>query len=53
MFEIPGQPGASVLNLSEMMKIRRRPHQDPQDHREGAWAPLIAEESDKLLDQEA
>jgi len=54
MFEIPGQPGASVLNLSEMMKSlgggRTKTHKTTVA---GAWAPLIAEESDKLLDQEA
>ena len=55
MFEIPGQPGASVLNLSEMMKSfggggRTKTHKTTVV---GAWAPLIAEESDKLLDQEA
>jgi ATP-dependent HslUV protease ATP-binding subunit HslU len=54
MFEIPGQPGASVLNLSEMMKSfgggRSKTHKTTVT---GAWAPLIAEESDKLLDQEA
>ena len=54
MFEIPGQPGASVLNLSEMMKSfgggRTKTHKTTVA---GAHAPLIAEESDKLLDQEA
>ena len=53
-FEIPGQPGAAVLNLSEMMKSfgggRTKTHKTTVT---GAWAPLIAEESDKLLDQEA
>jgi ATP-dependent HslUV protease ATP-binding subunit HslU len=54
MFEIPGQPGASMgmLNLSEMLgkamgqgggKARRVTVKD-------AFEPLIAEESDKLLD---
>ena len=47
MFEIPGQPGASVLNLSEMMKSlgggRTKTHKTTVV---GAWAPLIAEESD-------
>ncbi|MBU4434449.1 MAG: ATP-dependent protease ATPase subunit HslU [Alphaproteobacteria bacterium] len=54
MFEIPGQPGASVLNLSEMMKSfggpRTKAHKTTVA---AAHAPLIAEESDKLLDQEA
>ncbi|HYD44172.1 MAG TPA: ATP-dependent protease ATPase subunit HslU [Phenylobacterium sp.] len=57
MFDIPGQPGASmgVLNLSEMMGKafgggRTKTHKTTVA---GAWAPLIAEESDKLVDQEA
>jgi ATP-dependent HslUV protease ATP-binding subunit HslU len=56
-FDIPGQPGASmgVLNLSEMMgkafgQGRTKTHKTTVA---GAWAPLIAEESDKLVDQEA
>lgn len=53
-FEIPGQPGAAVFNLSDMMKSfgggRTKTHKTTVA---GAWAPLIAEESDKLLDQEA
>jgi ATP-dependent HslUV protease ATP-binding subunit HslU len=53
-FEIPGQPGAQVLNLSEMMKSfgggRTKTHKTTVA---GAWTPLIAEESDKLVDQEA
>jgi ATP-dependent HslUV protease ATP-binding subunit HslU len=55
-FEIPGQPGASmgVLNLSEMMGKafgqRTKTHKTTVA---AAWAPLIAEESDKLVDQEA
>ncbi len=55
-FDIPGQPGASmgVLNLSDMMGKafgqRTKTHKTTVA---GAWAPLIAEESDKLLDQEA
>jgi ATP-dependent HslUV protease ATP-binding subunit HslU len=56
MLEIPGQPGASlgVLNLGEMfgkaLGGRTRTHKTTVA---GAWAPLIAEESDKLVDQEA
>jgi ATP-dependent HslUV protease ATP-binding subunit HslU len=56
MFEIPGQPGASigVMNIGDMMskafggatKAQRMTVAD-------AWRPLIAEESDKLVDQEA
>jgi ATP-dependent HslUV protease ATP-binding subunit HslU len=54
--DIPGQPGASmgVLNLSEMMSKafgqRTKTHKTTVA---GAGAPLIAEESDKLLDQDA
>ena len=56
MFDIPGQPGAQMgmLNLGEMMGKafggRTKTHKTTVT---GAWAPLIAEESDKLLDQEA
>jgi ATP-dependent HslUV protease ATP-binding subunit HslU len=56
MFEIPGLPGASVgaINLSDMFgkafggrtRVRRTTVQE-------AYEPLVAEESDKLLDQEA
>jgi ATP-dependent HslUV protease ATP-binding subunit HslU len=55
-FEIPGQPGASMsmLNLSDIMGKafggRRKAHKTTVA---GAWAPLIAEEGDKLLDDEA
>ena len=54
-FEIPGQPGSiGVLNLSEMMGKafggRTKTHRTTVI---GAWAPLIAEESDKLVDQES
>ena len=55
-FEIPGQPGGSVgmLNLSEMMSKafggRTKTHRTTVA---AAYAPLIAEESDKLLDQES
>ncbi|HEX8233998.1 MAG TPA: ATP-dependent protease ATPase subunit HslU [Caulobacteraceae bacterium] len=55
-FEIPGQPGASVGMLdisdmfSKMMGGRTKPRRILV---KDAWAPLIAEESDKLLDQEA
>jgi len=56
MFDIPGQPGSQMgmLNLGEMMGKafggRTKTHKTTVS---GAWAPLIAEESDKLLDQEA
>jgi ATP-dependent HslUV protease ATP-binding subunit HslU len=56
MFEIPGLPGASVgaINLSDMFgkafggrtKTRRTTVRE-------AYEPLVAEESDKLLDQDA
>ncbi|MBV9994915.1 MAG: ATP-dependent protease ATPase subunit HslU, partial [Caulobacteraceae bacterium] len=55
-FEIPGQPGASmgVLNLSEIMGKafggRTKTHKTTVG---AAWGPLIAEESDNLVDQEA
>ena len=55
-FDIPGQPGSSmgVLNLSEMMGKafggRTKAHKTTVA---AAWAPLIAEESEKLVDQEA
>ena len=55
-FDIPGQPGASmgVMNLSDIMGKafggRTKTHKTTVA---AAWAPLIAEESDKLLDQDA
>ncbi len=56
-FDIPGQPGASMgmLNLSDIMGKafgggKRKAHRTTVA---GAWAPLIAEESDKLLDDDA
>ncbi len=55
-FDIPGQPGSSVsmLNLSEIMGKafggRTKSHKTTVA---AAWAPLIAEESDKLLDTDA
>jgi ATP-dependent HslUV protease ATP-binding subunit HslU len=56
MFEIPGQPGAQMgmLNIGDLMGKafggRTKTHKTTVS---GAWAPLIAEESDKLVDQEA
>jgi ATP-dependent HslUV protease ATP-binding subunit HslU len=56
MMDIPGQPGASMgmLNIGEMFGKafggRTKTHKTTVS---GAWAPLIAEESDKLVDQEA
>jgi ATP-dependent HslUV protease ATP-binding subunit HslU len=56
MFEIPGVPGASMgaINLGDMLGKafggRSRPRRlSVRD----AYAPLVAEESDKLLDQDA
>ena len=55
-FDVPGQPGASVgmLNIGDMFGKafggRTKTHKTTVV---GAWAPLIAEESDKLVDQEA
>ena len=55
-FDIPGQPGGQmgVMNISEMFGKafggRTKTHKTTVA---GAWAPLIAEESDKLLDQDA
>ena len=56
--EIPGQPGGGggmgMLNLGDMFGKafggRTRTHKTTVT---GAWAPLVAEESDKLVDQEA
>jgi ATP-dependent HslUV protease ATP-binding subunit HslU len=56
MMDIPGQPGASmgVLNLGDMFGKafggRTKTHKTTVT---GAWPPLIAEESDKLVDQDA
>ncbi len=55
-FDIPGQPGASmgVLNLSDMMsKAFGGRTKTLKTTVAAAYAPLVAEESDKLLDQEA
>jgi ATP-dependent HslUV protease ATP-binding subunit HslU len=54
--DIPGAPGASmgVLNLGDMLGKafggRSKAHKTTVA---AAWAPLIAEESDKLVDQDA
>jgi ATP-dependent HslUV protease ATP-binding subunit HslU len=56
MFEIPGVPGASMgaINLGDMLGkalgSRSRPRRVTV---RDAYAPLITEESDKLLDQDA
>ena len=55
-FDIPGQPGASmsVLNISELMGKafggKTKAHKTTVA---AAWTPLIAEEGDKLVDQES
>ncbi len=56
MFDIPGQPGASmgVLNLSDIMsKALGGRSKTVRMTVADAWRPLIAEESEKLIDQEA
>ena len=56
MLDIPGQPGSQMgmLNLGEMFGKafggRTKTHKTTVA---GAWAPLIAEEGDKLVDQDA
>ncbi|WP_430422441.1 ATP-dependent protease ATPase subunit HslU [Phenylobacterium sp.] len=54
MMDIPGQPNMGMLNLGDMLGKafggRTKTHKTIVS---GAWAPLIAEESDKLVDQEA
>ena len=54
MMEIPGQPNMGMLNLGDMLGKafggRSKTHKTTVS---GAWAPLISEESDKLVDQEA
>jgi ATP-dependent HslUV protease ATP-binding subunit HslU len=54
LVEIPGQPNMGMLNIGEMFGKafggRTKTHKTTVA---GAWAPLIAEESDKLVDQEA
>ena len=56
MFDIPGQPGASMgmINLSDMMsKLGGARTKTVRLQVKEAWAPLISEEGDKLLDPEA
>ena len=56
MIDIPGQPGSQMgmLNIGEMFGKafggRTKSHKTTVA---GAWAPLIAEEGDKLVDQDA
>ncbi len=54
--EVPGQPGASVgmIDIGEMMSKAFGGKQKARRITVAkAWTPLIAEESDKLLDQDA
>ena len=56
LFDIPGQPGASMgmINLSDMMsKLGGARTRTAKMTVAEAWKPLIAEEADKLLDPEA
>jgi len=56
MFEIPGQPGASfgMVNLSDMLGKAFGPRMKRKKMKvRDAFAPLLAEESDKLIDEEA
>ncbi len=56
MFEVPGQPGASigVMNISDMMsKAFGGRTKTAKIAVKDAWRPLIAEEGEKLVDQEA
>ncbi len=53
-FEIPGMPGASVINIQDMMsKAFGRGGVKRKVKVKDAHAPLMAEEADKLLDQDA
>ncbi len=55
-FEIPGMPGAQmgVVNLSEILgKAFAGPVKKRKLRVKSAYEPLVAEESDKLLDEEA
>ena len=56
LFDIPGQPGASMgmINLSDMMsKLGGARTKSVRMAVKEAWAPLIAEEGEKLLDPES
>jgi len=53
-FDIPGMPGASVINIQDMMsKAFGRGGVKRKVRVKDAHAPLMAEEADKLLDQDA
>ena len=52
--DIPGQPNMGMLNIGEMFgKAFGGKTKTHKTTVAGAWAPLIAEEGDKLVDQEA
>jgi len=52
-FEIPGQPGIGVVNIQDMLgKAFGRPGVKRKIKVKDAHAPLLAEEADKLLDQD-
>lgn len=56
MFELPGMPGASIgaINLSDMFgKAFGQKGKPKRVLVKEAYGPLLAEESDKLIDQEA
>ncbi len=54
VFEIPGQPNNGAFNLSDMLsKAMGGRKKTVKTTVKAAWTPLIAEEGDKLLDQEA
>ncbi len=54
VFEIPGQPNNGAFNLSDVLsKAMGGRKKTVRTMVKAAWAPLIAEESDKLLDQDA
>jgi ATP-dependent HslUV protease ATP-binding subunit HslU len=53
-FELPGQPGVGMINLSEMLgKAFGQRTKRVRMSVEEAYAPLMQEESDKLLDADA
>jgi ATP-dependent HslUV protease ATP-binding subunit HslU len=52
-FEVPGMPGASVINIQDMLgKAFGKPGVKRKVKVKDAHAPLLAEEADKLLDQD-
>lgn len=56
MFEVPGMPGASIgaINLSDMFgKAFGQKGKPRRVQVKDAYGPLLAEESDKLIDQDA